>query len=95
MVIPQPWTVCRLRGQVLPEPESAASAIGHITLGEKPTGQPGEGDPRAGLDPAGGGNVAMGAGLRARAKALEELPNLNVRASPRPYRCERSCDRVV
>jgi len=60
--------------------------IGRITLGVKPTGQPGEGNPHAGLDVAGAGNVAMGAGLRARVKTLEEPPDPNVRASPRPYR---------
>jgi len=60
--------------------ESAARAIGLITLGVKPTGQPGEGNPHAGLDVAGAGNVAMGAGLRARVKTLEEPPDPNVRA---------------
>jgi len=60
--------------------ESAASVIGHIILGVKPTGQPGEGNPHAGLDEAGAGNVAMGAGLRPKAKALEEPPDPNVRA---------------
>ena len=53
---------------------------GHITLGVKLTGQPGEGNPHAGLDEAGAGNVAMGAGLRAKAKALDESPDPNVRA---------------
>ena len=62
------------------QPESAASSISLITLGVKPTGQLGEGDPHAGLDVAGAGNVAMGAGLRPRAKALEELPDSKARA---------------
>jgi len=52
--------------------------IGPITLGVKPTGQPGEGNPHAGMDEAGAGNVATGAGLRAKAKALEEPPDPKV-----------------
>jgi hypothetical protein len=54
--------------------------IGRITLDVKSAGQPGEGNPHAGMDEAGAGNVAMGAGLRPKAKALEEPPDPNVRA---------------
>lgn len=67
-------------GGVGQQPESAAGVTGLIILGVKPTGQPGEGNLHAGLDVAGAGNVAMGAGLRPRAKALEEPPGPNVRA---------------
>jgi len=67
-------------GAVLPEAESAASAIGHITLDEKPTGQPSAGNPHAGLDEAGAGNVAMGAGLRSTTKGVEKPPDPKVRA---------------
>ena len=75
MVVPSAGTVWRLPGAVLPESESAASAIGRISLGEKPTGQPSMGNPYAGLDEAGAGNVAMGAGLRPTTKGVDEPPN--------------------
>jgi len=71
---------------VLPGTESAASAIGRISLGEKPTGQPSapvchrQGNSHAGLDAAGAGNVAMGAGLRPTTKGVEKPPDSKVRA---------------
>ncbi len=49
-------------------PESTTSLIGHINLGEKPAGQPNMGKPYVGLDVAGAGNVARGAGLRTTRK---------------------------
>ena len=58
--------------------ESPASLIGRITLGEKPTGQPSMGKPYAGLDEAGAGNVAMGAGLRPTTKGVDEPPDSKV-----------------
>ena len=67
-------------GAVLPGTESAASPIGRITLDEKPTGQPSAGKPHAGLDEAGAGNVAMGAGLRSTTKDVEKPPDPKVRA---------------
>ena len=48
--------------------ESTTSLIGHINLGEKSAGQPNMGKPYVGLDVAGAGNVAMGAGLRTTRK---------------------------
>src|SRR3954467_8423879 len=48
---------------------------GPITLGMKRTGKPGAGDPHAGFDVAGAGDVTMGAGLRPRAKAMDEPPD--------------------
>ena len=80
MVVPSAGTVWRLPGAVLPESESAASAIGRISLDEKPTGQPSAGNPHAGLDEAGAGNVAMGAGLRPTTKDVEKPPDPKVRA---------------
>jgi hypothetical protein len=65
---------------VLPRSESTTSMIGPITLDVKPIGQPGEGNPHAGMDEAGVGNATMGAGLRAKTKVLEEPPDPNVRA---------------
>ncbi len=56
----------------------------YISLGEKPTGQPSapvchrQGNPHAGLDAAGAGNVAMGAGLRPTTKGVEKPPDPNV-----------------
>jgi len=40
----------------------------------------GRGNPHAGLDEAGAGNVAMGAGLRPTTKGVEKPPDLKVRA---------------
>jgi hypothetical protein len=60
--------------------ESVPDAIGLITLGAKRTGKPGAGDPHAGFDVAGAGDVARGAGLRPRAKAMDEPPDPTVRA---------------
>jgi hypothetical protein len=80
VVVPSAGTVWRLPGAVLPEAESAASAIGRITLDEKPTGQPSAGNPHAGLDEAGSGNVAMGARLRPTTKGVEKPPDPKVRA---------------
>ncbi len=65
---------------VLPGTESAASAIGRISLDEKPTGQPSAGNSHAGLDVAGAGNVAMGAGLRPTTKGVDQPPDPKVRA---------------
>ena len=53
---------------------------GPITLGAKRTGEPGAGDPHAGFDEAGAGDVTRGAGLRPRAKAMDEPPDPTVRA---------------
>jgi len=80
VVVPSAGTVWRLSGAVLPESESAASAIGRISLDEKPTGQPSAGNSHAGLDAAGAGNVAMGAGLRSTTKGVEKPPDPKVRA---------------
>ena len=46
----------------------------------KRTGKPGAGEPHAGFDVAGAGDVTMGAGLRPRAKAMDEPPDPTVRA---------------
>jgi hypothetical protein len=54
--------------------------IGRITLGTKRAGKPGAGEPHAGFDVAGAGDVAMGAGLRPEAKAEDEPPDPTVRA---------------
>ena len=54
--------------------------IGPITLGAKRAGEPGAGDPHAGFDVAGAGDVIMGAGLRPEAKAADEPPDPTVRA---------------
>jgi len=80
VVVPSARTVWRLPGAVLPEAESAASAIGRISLDEKPTGQPSAGNPHAELDEAGAGNVAMGAGLRSTTKGVEKPPDPKARA---------------
>ena len=71
---------CTKQSTVLPGTESAASLIGRITFDEKPTGQPSAGNPHAGLDEAGAGNVAMGAGLRPTTKGVEKPPDPKVRA---------------
>ena len=60
--------------------ESAASAIGFITLQEKLARKPGTGNPYAGFDEAGVGNVTKGAGLRPMAKALAKPPDPTVGA---------------
>ena len=54
--------------------------MGFITLQEKLAGKPGTGKPYAGFDVAGAGNVTRGAGLRPRAKALDEPPDPTVGA---------------
>ncbi len=46
----------------------------------KRTGKPGAGEPHAGFDVAGAGDVTMGAGLRPEAKAEDEPPDPTVRA---------------
>ncbi len=46
----------------------------------KVVGKPYEGEPHVRFDVAGDGDVAMGVGLRATAKAVEEPPNPNVGA---------------
>ena len=53
---------------------------GPITLGAKRAGKPGAGDPHAGFDVAGAGDVTTGAGLRPEAKAEDEPPDPTVRA---------------
>ncbi len=60
--------------------ESVPDVIGPITLDAKRTGKPGAGEPHAGFDVAGAGDVTMGAGLRPTAKAMEEPPDPTVRA---------------
>jgi hypothetical protein len=80
VIVPNAGTVWRLPGAVLPESESAASAIGRISLDEKSTGQPSAGNPHAGLDEAEAGNVAMGAGLRPTTKVVEKPPDPKVHA---------------
>lgn len=54
--------------------KSTTSASSHINLGMKPSGMPVAGKRLDGFDEAGAGNVSMGAGLRAKAKALELPP---------------------
>jgi hypothetical protein len=54
--------------------------IGPITLGAKRTGEPGAGEPHAGFDVAGAGDMTMGAGLRPEAKAADKPPDPTVRA---------------
>jgi len=68
--------------------ESALSLIGPITLGAKHPGKPGTGKPYAGFDEAGAGNVTRGAGLRTRAKALDEPPDPTVGAPVLDPTCE-------
>jgi hypothetical protein len=46
------------------------------------------GNPHAGFDEAGAGNVTMGAGLRPRTKVLDEPPDLKVRAPVLDPTCE-------
>jgi len=70
----RPWDYSKTTGSNTTGPESTASAIGFITLQEKLAGKPGTGKPYAGFDVAGAGNVTRGAGLRPRAKALDEPP---------------------
>jgi hypothetical protein len=53
---------------------------GPITLGAKRAGKPGAGEPHAGFDVAGAGDVTMGAGLRPEVKAADEPPDPTVRA---------------
>src|SRR3954454_3202995 len=60
--------------------ESVPDLRGPITLGAKRTGKPGAGEPHAGFDVAGAGDVTMGAGLRPEAKAEDEPPDPTVRA---------------
>ena len=76
----RPWGYSRTTGFNGTRPESTASAIGLITLQEKLAGKPGTGKPYAGFDVAGAGNVTRGAGLRPRAKALDEPPDPTVGA---------------
>ena len=79
MDIRDPGAVQRLPG---PSPcaESAPSLIGPITLDAKHAGERNAGNPPVAFDEAGAGNVAMAAGLRASAKALEEPPEPNAGA---------------
>jgi hypothetical protein len=53
---------------------------GLITLDEKHAGERSAGNPPAAFDVAGAGNVTMAAGLRARAKALDQPPEPKVGA---------------
>ena len=46
------------------------------------------GNPHAGFDEAGAGNVTMGAGLRPRTKVLDEPPDPKVRAPVLDPTCE-------
>ena len=57
--------------------ESIVSGIGLINLDEKNAGERSAGNPPAAFDVEGVGNVAMAAGLRATAKAVEEPPEPN------------------
>src|SRR5262249_42301929 len=60
--------------------ESAAAVAGCISLGVKRAGERSAGNPPAPFDVAGAGDVAMGAGLRPTAKAVELPPDPTVRA---------------
>ena len=82
------WDYSRTTGCNGIGPESTASAIGFITLQEKLAGKPGTGKPYAGFDVAGAGNVTRGAGLRPRAKALDEPPDPTVGAPVLDPTCE-------
>src|SRR5262249_44695160 len=53
---------------------------GPITPGEKSSGKRSAGKPPAPFDEAGAGDVTMGAGLRPKAKGLDEPPDPTVRA---------------
>src|SRR3954471_18501711 len=53
---------------------------GPITPGEKSSGKRSAGNPPAPFDEAGAGDVAMGAGLRPKAKGLDKPPDPTVRA---------------
>ena len=68
----------------LPRPllhvDSVASLIGLITLAVKHAGERSAGNPHAPFEVAGAGNVAMAAGLRATAKAVDHPPEPNVGA---------------
>ena len=61
-------------------PQSGPSRIGLINLDVKQTGTRSAGNPHATCDVAGVGNVAMVAGLRSKAKAMELPPTPTVRA---------------
>jgi len=63
--------------------------IGLITLDRKQTGERSAGKPHAAFDVAGAGNVAMAAGLRATAKAVETSPEPKVCAPVLDPTCER------
>jgi len=76
----RPWGYSRTTGSNRTGPESTASTIGLINLQVKLARKPGTGKPYAGFDVAGVGNVTRGAGLRPRAKALDEPPDPNVGA---------------
>ena len=81
--------VLRIPGP-LPAAESAPQSIGHINRGMKATGKRSAGKLHAAFDEAGAGNVVTGAGLRPKAKAMEQPPDpKNRRASSRPYRDRR------
>ena len=60
--------------------QSAAAAVGRISLGVKRAGERSAGNPPAPFDVAGAGDVARGAGLRPPAKAVELSPDPTVRA---------------
>ncbi len=74
------WDCLTITEFVITGLESAASLIGLITLQVKLPGKPSVGNPHAGFDEAGAGNVTMGAGLRPRTKVLDEPPDPKVRA---------------
>ena len=59
-----------------------------INLQVKLAGKPGTGKPYAGFDVAGAGNDTRGAGLRPRAKALDEPPDPTVGSPVLDPTCE-------
>ncbi len=72
-----------------PAAESQSSMIGLINLGVKRTGKPSAGNPHAGFDVAGTGNVAWSRSCDTRRRKGGTTGNTNIglnrRASPRPY----------
>ena len=70
--------------------ESVPDMIRPHNPGAKRTGKPGAGEPHAGFDVAGAGDVTMGAGLRPEAKAEDEPPDptVCVQSSTRLKRAE-------
>jgi hypothetical protein len=81
------WTLQRVPRRAT-DANSTPGTIGLITLGVKSAGKPGAGKRHAGFAVAGAGNVIMGAGLRASAKALEVPPDPTVGAPVPDPTCE-------